>query len=219
MLGEFDSEPVPGLPAVLPEGESLLWQGAPDWKRLAIEAFHVRKAVAWFAALGILRVVEFADDGTTAAALAVSLGSLVMVGMLATGLLSLLAWLCARTTLYTITSKRVVMRFGVALPMAINLPFSRIETAALKRSGQGQADIALALTAGAKPAYLSLWPHARAWELARPQPTLRCIDNGDDVAAILAGAMSAERPIGVAAPERQSTGSSIGHQGLQESAA
>ena len=190
MMGEFETEPVPGLPANLPAGESLLWQGAPDWKRLAVEAFHVRKAAAWFVVLGLLRLAEFPDDGSTTAALMLSIGSLTLVAFVAVGLLSLLAWLSARTTVYTITSKRVVMRFGVALPMAINLPFKRIEAAALRQAGSDEADIALALSAGEKPAYLSLWPHARAWQVARPQPTLRCIADGRHVAGILARAMS-----------------------------
>ena len=29
---DFDFEPVRGLPQVLPEGERLLWQGAPRWQ-------------------------------------------------------------------------------------------------------------------------------------------------------------------------------------------
>ena len=32
--GDVDFEPVPGLPAPLPAGETLLWQGAPDWRDL-----------------------------------------------------------------------------------------------------------------------------------------------------------------------------------------
>ena len=42
-----------GLPDHLPEGEQLLWQmiGKPDWQRLAINAFHVRKVAAYFAGL------------------------------------------------------------------------------------------------------------------------------------------------------------------------
>ncbi|MEM9764435.1 MAG: PH domain-containing protein, partial [Pseudomonadota bacterium] len=28
---DFRSEPVRGLPALLPKGERILWQGAPSW--------------------------------------------------------------------------------------------------------------------------------------------------------------------------------------------
>ncbi len=44
-------------------------------------------------------------------------------------ILSLLAYLIARTTIYSITSRRVVMRFGVALPMTVNIPFKAIRSA------------------------------------------------------------------------------------------
>ena len=37
-MSEFDTEPVPGLPEQLPEGERLRWQGAPKWAALAVRA-------------------------------------------------------------------------------------------------------------------------------------------------------------------------------------
>ena len=53
---EHEFEPERGLPEQLPAGEQLLWQGSPEWKRLAQRAFHVRKLVVYFAALIALRV-------------------------------------------------------------------------------------------------------------------------------------------------------------------
>jgi hypothetical protein len=40
--GDFDFEPVPGLPAELPAGETMIWQGRPQWRSLAVRAFHIR---------------------------------------------------------------------------------------------------------------------------------------------------------------------------------
>ena len=40
---DYAGEPIPGLPADLPEGERLLWQGSPAWMSLAVRAFHIRK--------------------------------------------------------------------------------------------------------------------------------------------------------------------------------
>ena len=51
---EHEFEAAPGLPEPLPAGERILWQGAPDWRALAVHVFHVRKLAAYFA--GILRV-------------------------------------------------------------------------------------------------------------------------------------------------------------------
>ena len=39
IVPEHEFEPVHGLPEKLPAGEKILWQGSPDWKTLANEAF------------------------------------------------------------------------------------------------------------------------------------------------------------------------------------
>ena len=57
---------------------------------------------------------------------------LVVLGAAAVGVLSLLAWALARSTIYTITRPRVVLRFGVALPMSVNLPLRLVESADLR---------------------------------------------------------------------------------------
>ena len=41
----------PGLPGRLPEGETLLWQGAPDARTLLVRVFHLRFVGAYFALL------------------------------------------------------------------------------------------------------------------------------------------------------------------------
>ena len=46
---EHEWEAAPGLPSALPAGEHVVWQGAPDWRSLAVQAFHVRKIAVYFA--------------------------------------------------------------------------------------------------------------------------------------------------------------------------
>ena len=48
---EYDDEPVHGLPAQLPEGERIVWQGSPCPVRLAKTAFHLRAVAIYFALL------------------------------------------------------------------------------------------------------------------------------------------------------------------------
>ena len=74
--------------------------------------------------------------------------------------------LSARTTVYTITSKRLVMRVGMALPVTINLPFNQIDGASLRLFANGSGDIPLKVTAKERVAYLLLWPHARPFHFA-----------------------------------------------------
>lgn len=86
-----------------------------------------------------------------------------------------------------------MMRIGIALPMTLNLPFSRIEGAALHVFADGSGDIPLRLGKGTRIAYLHLWPHARPWRVSEPQPMMRALANPSEVAALLAEAVAASR--------------------------
>ena len=41
-MTEYAHEPIRGLPGDLPEGEKILWQGAPDARTFARSALHTR---------------------------------------------------------------------------------------------------------------------------------------------------------------------------------
>ncbi|MBY0568748.1 MAG: PH domain-containing protein [Hyphomonadaceae bacterium] len=190
-MSEHDFEPVRGLPGNLPKGERLIWQGAPDWWPLAQRAFHVRSVSIYFGVLMAWRGVATALEGASPLASIQSGLHVAPIAIAAITLLCGLALLTARTTVYTITSKRVVLRFGVAIPKAINLPFTIIENAALKGFSDKTGDLALTLSAPNKVAYFLLWPHARPWKLARPEPTMRAVADATVVAARLAEALKA----------------------------
>jgi hypothetical protein len=108
------------------------------------------------------------------------------------GLLALYAWLSGRTTIYTMTDKRVVIRSGVALPKMHNLPYSQLESANLRLYDDGSGDIALALPSSDRVAYLMLWPHVRPWRFNRAEPMLRGVAKAGQVAQILARAIAAQ---------------------------
>jgi hypothetical protein len=185
-ITEYEYEPVPGLPERLPSGEEILWQGTPRWDVLARRAFHVRKVGVYFLALIAWTVLSDIRSGGDPV---VSAFWLVIAAALAIGLLTLLARAMARSTLYTITNHRVVMRFGVALPMTVNLPYGKIIGAALRDHGDGTGDIPLTLGPKAKASYLVLWPHVRPWRFSPPEPMLRAIAEAQRVAQILATAL------------------------------
>jgi hypothetical protein len=190
-MTEFENEPVAGLPEHLPPGERILWQGAPRWAALALHAFRVRAVALYF---GILMAWRFASGVADGESLAAAFGAALWLAPLAAaalGVLGLLAWLSARATIYTITDRRIVLRFGVALPMSVNLPFRLIESASLKRHRDASGDIALTLDRGQRVAYLALWPHVRPWRMSRPQPMLRALAEPAAVADTLAAALAA----------------------------
>ncbi len=199
-LTEHEYEPVPGLPEPLPPGEEILWQGAPRWEALARRAFHIRKIAAWFALFLVLNLGWDLSSGRDPAAILMGALWLVVAASSAIGLLTLLARAMSRSTLYTITNHRLVMRFGVAIPITINLPFGKILGADLLEHGDGSGDIALRVSPGAQVSYLVLWPHVRPWSFALAQPTLRAIPQAAKAAAILASALRADSSSTLQAP-------------------
>jgi hypothetical protein len=50
---DYATEPVRGLPATLPRGEFVLWQGTPSWRAFARQVFHTR-AIAILVAMAAL---------------------------------------------------------------------------------------------------------------------------------------------------------------------
>ena len=194
MSGDFDFEPVRGLPGHLPAGETLLWQGEPDLKAMALSVFHLRKVAIYFALLAIWRFAIVSHAGASLAASVSAAMVLVGLGAAAVAILGAIAFLVCRTTVYSITSRRVVMRIGVALPITFNLPFTVIGSAALKLNADGTGSIPLSLTGRNKLAYLVIWPHARPWRVARAEPTLRLIPNAATVAQLLSRAVAEAFP-------------------------
>lgn len=194
---DFEFEPIRGLPAMLPAGERLLWQGNPDWKSLAVRAYHVRKVALYFSALVLWRIGVGIKNAHSPSAIAVSCAFLLTLGGIAIGVLSLLAYLGSRATVYSITSRRVLLRHGVAVPMTLNVPFKVIETAQLRMFADATGDIALGVISSQRIGYLITWPHLRPGFVTRPQPSLRALPDAGRAAEILGLALAADA--GVAA--------------------
>jgi hypothetical protein len=214
---EFEAEP--GLPEPLPRGERLLWQGSPDWRAMAREAMHTRLLSIYFAVLlGLRGVTTLSSGGSWLDALQ-SMLWLLPLAVVAIALLSVMAWLIARTSVYTITDKRVVMRIGVVLNITFNLPFAKIESAGLRLNADGSGDLTLALADSDRIAYLHLWPHARPWQVKRTQPMLRAVPNARQVAASLSAALAdasgMERPsLSPVTPVVRPAAANAGHEPL-----
>jgi hypothetical protein len=193
---DFEREAEPGLPERLPPDERVIWRGAPDWRSLARRAFHVRKVAVYFAILAAWFALEAWHDGSALAPVLTTLGLLAIVAVVAIGLLTLMAWLSAKATVYTITNRRVVVRFGVALRLTLNVPFKIIDGAGVKVYPDGTGELPLTLTGSDRVSYAVLWPHARPWHLRRPQIMLRCVPDAERVADLLSMALARRAPEG-----------------------
>ena len=216
---EHELEPQYGLPERLPATEKILWQGSPDARALARSAFHLRKLALYFAALMALQAANVAADGASVADVLLAL--VWPAGLSALALLGVwtLAWLTARTAVYTVTDRRVVMRIGIVLTLTFNLPLRTIESAAMRQGSGGHGDIVLALKGPDHIAWLHLWPHARPWHLTRTQPMLRALPQVADVAALLQRAWSAQTggALEALATPASNPPSEASQQGLQPS--
>ncbi|MBK5947617.1 hypothetical protein CCR83_14455 [Rhodobacter veldkampii DSM 11550] len=188
---DFAFEPMPGLPARPPAGETLLWQGRPSTWALAREAFLLNWLAGYFALVVLWRgwAAWSAAEPDKAVSAVMSTGLLYLIlGLLGSAIIVGLAWAQARATVYTITSARVVMRIGAALSVTLNLPYAQLESAGLDLRSGGTGTIALKLKGNTRLAYMAIWPHVRPWHMRQPEPALRCIPDAANVAQILTSA-------------------------------
>lgn len=200
---EHEFEAVHGLPAALPAGENIIWQGSPDVSSFARNAFHIRALASYFALLLVLCGVFAVADGANYSDALRSVAPLFALALVGLGLVGLLAYLASRAAVYTLTDRRIVMRIGIVLSVTFNLPLKTLTAAGLKINSDGTGDIPLSLQSEFNIAYLHLWPHARPWQIRNTQPMLRSIANVERVAALLTKAALAAQPA-IKAGERSS---------------
>ncbi|AHE55345.1 photosynthetic complex putative assembly protein PuhB [Sphingomonas sanxanigenens] len=186
-MTEYENEPIRGLPGPLPEGEQILWQGAPDWRSLARTAYRTRLVAAYFLLLALWAIAgaTIFGGGYLGVGMTIGLGSIGVI------LLHVLAWSSARTTVYTLTNRRIVLRIGIAVPKCVNLPLGMIGSVDLATRADGTGDVSLVIMGPAKLGILALWPHARPWKIAKPQPMLRAVPDAKAVAQQIARACRA----------------------------
>jgi hypothetical protein len=206
---EHEFEAAHGLPEALPAGERILWQGAPQWRVLAVQVMHVRTLAVYFALMLLWRAVTAFYDGGGLSGALLSVALLAPLAVLALGILSYLAWLTSRTTVYTVTNRRIVMRIGIVLSVTFNLPYRMLDAASMRLNRDGSGDLSLLLAPGERIAYANLWPHARPWQVKRSQPMLRAIPEAARVGEVITNAMAAvaeiERKVPAARPQAVST--------------
>ncbi len=186
--------PIVAAPGAIASGRPeavALWEGRPGWWASAVHIWKVRWVAAYFAVLAAdgLRLA-FAAPAQRTAAWGAEGRLLVVSAIVLCGLL-LLAALTRRTTRYTIESRSVTLRYGLALRATLVIPFAAIEAVAARTHRDGTGDVALRLKPGPGVIYPKLWPHVRPWPLLRAEPMLRCVPDAGVAAALLCRALSA----------------------------
>ena len=187
---DFAFDALPGLPERPPQGELILWQGRPDAWALARDAYKIRWFAAYFAVIVLWRAGSAFAEGGLALALAMGLPYLIL-GLLGLSIIYGLAWVQARATTYTLTTARVVLRIGAALPVTFNLPFAQVGAASLDLRRDGTGTIALETLGETRISVLVAWPHLRPGHWEKTQPALRSVPDAGRVARMLAEAAEA----------------------------
>lgn len=201
---EHEFEAQPGLPEPLPNNEQIIWQGGPNLKAFAMHAFHLHWFAMYFGVMVLLKAITVSQSvgGWSEEwpgfvwALGLSVSALVMIG--------LMAYWSVNTTMYTLTNRRLVMRIGIVLTITFNLPLKRLAQAGVHIYKDGSADIPIKLNPHDKIPFLHLWPHARAWKLAHPEPMIRCVADGARVSKLFADAWAAINQVDLSAVESRS---------------
>jgi hypothetical protein len=154
----------------------------------------------YFGVLVLWRIVVGIDNHHTPAAIAGSCAFMLVLGGIAIGVLSLLAFLNARSTVYSITTRRLLLRHGVAVPLTMNIPFKLIESADLRSYSDGTGDISLRVAREQRIGYLITWPHLRPGHITRPAPCFRALTDAARAADLLGAALAAESSLSATTP-------------------
>jgi hypothetical protein len=196
----------------LPTGERMLWQGKPSPRAFLRQIFHPQIIVAYVGLLLGWCLVTGAQSGRLGEA---ALGAAQFAGLsaIAMALFAGLAWGLARSSTYTMTTARVVIEYGLALPKSVSIPFASVDAAALRNTNGEAGDLVLSLRRGQRVPYLLVWPHVRPGSLLRAEPMLRALDDAPAAAQILSRALAASAgmaPVAIAdaapAPDRAPIG-------------
>lgn len=188
---DFAFETPEGLPEPPPEGERILWTGAPK----AGELGHRLFATKWIGGIAVLLAVSSLFSplhaNATVGQHAMIVVMLLLAGALGIGFAMFWGWLVAINTRYTITNERIVIRHGVTMPMSINVPFAKIATASTKVRGDASGDVSVALLDGNRVSWFAAYPHTRPWTWQGVQPAFRCVPEAGNVARLLHDALVA----------------------------
>lgn len=170
----------------LEPSERILWQGRPEVSALRRHLLKVRWLAAYVAVLLVWKLALIVCLRGLRPQEVLDVAVLFGQGLALMGILAYLAWALARSTTYTVTTLRVVIRHGIALQGTVDIPLRAIRSVAVRIHGDGTGDVALAVRDGGGVGYSKLWPHVRGVSLSAPVPMLRGLRD----AAILGGQLA-----------------------------
>ena len=174
-----------GFSEKLPQGEQLLWQGQPEKRALAARAMYLKYIAFYLVALIAARTGYLILDGEPVATWSGMLVWQVLASAFVMLLIVGLAAVYSRTTRYSLTNERLIIKTGAAITIHINLPLQQIIAADLREYSDDTGDITLQVSRAEKLYWLLLWPNVRSWWIRPLRPVLRGLKDAQAVAHLL----------------------------------
>ncbi len=184
---KIDKSPPKDILSVIPKDEEILWNGRPDLRRFCLSALGLRYIAVYL--IVITGVIFFNNFGNFS--LAVFLEKMfpyILSCFIAVILLVVIGASQVMPTVYVITSKRIIIKSGLALIFMLNVPFDKISNIDKQVLKDGCGNISFKLISNKRVPFFASWPSVRPWHFNNPEPTFRCIADVDVVAFKLAKA-------------------------------
>ena len=143
----------------LPADEVLIWQGRPEANAIAIRAMYLWYVVAYLLGLVVLRTGYLIMGDAPISEWSALLAWQLIASLFVVGVIVGISALYGKTTIYSLTNRRLILRTGAAVPIHVNFPLEQIASADLKVFSDGTGDIALKLENSDKLYWLLLWPN------------------------------------------------------------
>ncbi|MFN8667757.1 MAG: photosynthetic complex putative assembly protein PuhB [Gemmatimonadaceae bacterium] len=183
---------IQGIDEPLPEGEEILWSGSPQPRAVARHVIHERGWLVYLAMLAVGVVVSASGTHSFGDVVKLAIPPLLVMAVVWVAIRGYASQI-AKTTEYVITSRRLVLRAGVAFPIVINVPLRMVDEAGMRVFPDGTGEVQVRLSPKVKLAYIALWPHVETLRhLANPRPKLRGLADPKGVGEALSRAIAAD---------------------------
>ncbi|MEM7527470.1 MAG: photosynthetic complex putative assembly protein PuhB [Pseudomonadota bacterium] len=187
------SSPCGASPRCSPKASRCCGKARPSWKALALRGVATKFVMGWLAIIVAWKISALIGGTLTLVEAARLLLMQLCLAAVAVGIFAGIAYATAEQTIYTITNRRVVLRFGLMMDLSVNLPFTQIGKLDLRRHRDGTGDLVLGLQGDLQGlSIIHIWPNSLPWHWFSPTPMLRALPEPDHAGQILADALKAD---------------------------
>lgn len=184
---KINNTPPKDILSVIPKDEVIIWHGRPDLRRFCLTAIGIKYILVYLIIITCSIIYTRYGDFNLITFLQVLVPYLLSC-CLAIILLVIVGISQVLPTVYVITSKRVIIKSGLALIFMLNVPFDKIASIDKNHYSDGSGNISFKLISNKRVPFFASWPSVRPWYFSNPEPAFRCIADVDVIALKLSEA-------------------------------